>query len=186
MRIVNLGFKRLHPEAFAPAYATEESACFDIRICLPAGRRQVDVWTKEGKHSVAMAFATEMRIVNGVKTTIDHPILTLQPGDRALIPTQLILVIPTGYSVRLHARSGLALKGGLVLSNSEGVIDSDYTQQLMVPMTNTSAVPVSITHGDRICQGEVVERIFTEFSEVADVPDVRTSRIGGFGSTGKD
>lgn len=185
MRTVNVGYKRLHPEAFVPAYATEESACFDVRACFPAGRRQVEVWTKDGHQSVVMAFSTEVRMVAGSKTTIDHPLITLQPGDRALIPTQLVLVIPSGYSVRLHMRSGLALKGGLVLSNSEGVVDSDYLQQLYVPITNASAIPVSISHGDRICQGEVVERIFTEFSEIADLPDGKTSRNGGFGSTGK-
>jgi dUTP pyrophosphatase len=101
------------------------------------------------------------------------------------LPTKLILDIPKGYSVRLHMRSGLALKSGLMLSNCEGVIDSDYTQELMVPVTNTSKATLALRHGDRICQGEIVEKISTVFCQVDDVIDRGTTRNGGFGSTGK-
>ena len=87
--------------------------------------------------------------------------------------------------MRLHMRSGLAIKGGLVLSNSEGVIDSDYTDQLMVLITNTSTIPVRISHGDRICQGELVPVYRTNFVATPTKPSPKTSRAGGFGSTGK-
>jgi dUTP pyrophosphatase len=82
-------------------------------------------------------------------------------------------------------RSGLAVKSGLMLSNCEGVIDSDYTQQLMVPVTNTSSAVLALRHGDRICQGEIVEKISSIFLQVDDVMDRGTTRNGGFGSTGK-
>ena len=114
----------------------------------------------------------------------DTNALILPPGDRVLIPTQLIFDIPDGWSMRLHMRSGLAVKGGLILSNSEGVIDSDYTHQLMVPVTNTSAIGIKINHGDRICQGELVPVYRSNFSSCAK-PESKTSRTGGFGSTGK-
>jgi dUTP pyrophosphatase len=102
-----------------------------------------------------------------------------------MVPTQLIFDIPEGWSMRLHMRSGLAIKGGLVLSNSEGVIDSDYTDQLMILVTNTSEIPVRINHGDRICQGELVPVYRTGFASTATRPSPKTSRTGGFGSTGK-
>ena len=176
MKSVILGYKRLHPEAFAPVYATEDSACFDIRLCLPAGHREVDVWTHGNIPSNAFAWLEEPN---------QPAILKIQPHDRVLLPTQLILDIPRGYSVRLHMRSGLAVKSGLILSNCEGVIDSDYTQQLMVPVTNTSSAVLALRHGDRICQGEIVEKISSIFLQVDDVMDRGTTRNGGFGSTGK-
>jgi len=176
MNPVTLGFKKLHPEAFVPTYATQHSACFDVRVCLPAGHRTVDVWTRDNIHSKGMAFPDE----NGGTDAV----LLLQQGDRVLLPTQLILDIPEGYSVRLHMRSGLAVKAGLMLSNCEGVIDSDYTQQLMVPVTNTSGTILRIRHGDRICQGEIMEVIPAIFAQVDDIGQ-KGDRIGGFGSTGK-
>jgi len=176
MNCVILGYKKLHPEAFAPVYATEDSACFDIRLCLPAGHRDVDVWTQSNMPSKAWAW---------LEQPDQPPTLTVQSGDRVLLPTKLILDIPKGYSVRLHMRSGLALKSGLMLSNCEGVIDSDYTQELMVPVTNTSKATLALRHGDRICQGEIVEKISTVFCQVDDVIDRGTTRNGGFGSTGK-
>ena len=176
---VTLGCYKLHPQAFLPAYATEDSACFDVQVCLPPGKREVDTWSEYNVSCKSMAFTEDLE-GNG------NASILLYPGDRALLPTQLVLDIPKGFSVRLHMRSGLALKGGLMLSNCEGVIDSDYTLQLMVPVTNTSKTNVRITHGDRICQGEIVEKKSTHIVQLADEVNRKTDRIGGFGSTGMD
>lgn len=172
---VRLGYHKLHPEAFEPFYATQQSACFDIRVCLPTGKRIVDYWTRDSM------FARHMGFVDGGTDAC----VQLHPGDRALLPTQLVLDIPEGYSVRLHMRSGLALKGGLMLCNSEGIIDSDYTDQLMVPVINNSGITVRVNHGDRICQGEIVQKISCDFVQIADPIPVKGDRRGGFGSTGK-
>ncbi len=177
-RKVTLGVYKLHPEAFMPQYATEDSACFDIRVCLPVGKREVDMWGKDNGHHRSLAHVDEIRKAREAS-------IVIHPGCRALLPTQLVLDIPKGYSVRLHMRSGLAIKGGLMLSNCEGVIDSDYTLQLMIPVTNTTDIPARVTHGDRICQGEIVEKISTEFVHLADEVKGKTDRSGGFGSTGK-
>ena len=177
-RAVTLGYHKLHPAAFPPAYATQDSACFDLRVCLPAGKREVDAWAQNSSNYKTLAFIDDVH--GDTEASI-----TIRPFHRVLLPTQLVLDIPRGYSVRLHMRSGLAIKGGLMLSNCEGVIDSDYTQQLMVPVTNTSTTDIKITHGDRICQGEIVEKIYTNFVQLADEVKGKTDRSGGFGSTGK-
>ena len=39
----------------------------------------------------------------------------LYPGERILVPTGLIFNIPEGHSVRLHARSSVSLKKGLIM-----------------------------------------------------------------------
>jgi dUTP pyrophosphatase len=106
------------------------------------------------------------------------------PGDRLMVPTGLIFDIPEGYSVRVHARSGLSLKQGLVLANSEGVIDSDYIEELFILVHNISDNGISIAHGDRIAQGELVVREAYTIGEISCHPGQKTDRVGGMGSTG--
>jgi len=92
--------------------------------------------------------------------------------------------IPDGFSVRLHSRSGLALKEGLILANAEGIIDSDYTQELMIMLTSISGGIVTIIDGTRICQGELVRNQLVNLTRDEFPPQQKTNRIGGFGSTG--
>jgi dUTP pyrophosphatase len=86
--------------------------------------------------------------------------------------------------VRLHSRSGLALKEGLILANAEGVIDSDYTQELMVMVTPINGSIVTVNNGMRICQGELVRNQPVAFTRNEFPPQQKTDRVGGFGSTG--
>jgi dUTP pyrophosphatase len=167
---VPLKYFKLTPEAFAPEWSTEHAACFDLRACLlPV--------------TVVKAY-TETNI-EFTKVTTDGPnTVILNPGERVMIPTGLIFDIPLGYSVRLHPRSGLSLKQGLVLANQEGVIDSDYVHPTYLVIKNTSKVCVTITHGDRIAQGEMIPDISYDVQETPDKPQDKTDRKGGFGSTG--
>ena len=88
--------------------------------------------------------------------------------------------------MRLHPRSGTSLKFGLTLINSEGIIDSDYTEEVMIPLYNSSSTLVEVKHGERYAQAEVVE-VMTNlvFFEIKERPTQKTDRTGGFGSTGK-
>lgn len=169
--IPRLGVFKNDPQAFLPAYATELSACFDLKACLCP--TQV-VSKKNALDNISVSISV------GPERT-----LTLLPGDRALVPTGLILDIPAGYSVRLHPRSGLASNKGVTLANAEGVIDADYVEPVFVLLTNTSDQPFTITHGDRICQGELVKVEAVLISELQDKPLPKSSRDGGFGSTGQ-
>jgi dUTPase len=78
----------------------------------------------------------------------------------------------------------LSLKRGLVLANSEGVIDVDYQNEVFVMMTNISEVTQTIKRYDRMAQAEVVANIPFNFVEIKDVPKPHSERSGGFGSTG--
>lgn len=154
--------------ATLPQYATNGSACFDICARFHDGRSIV-AYDK-----------------NNTQTTFSHDggKFYIYKGMRVLVPTGIILDIPEGYSVRLHPRSGLALKQGLVLPNCEGVIDSDYTDELFVMMHSTSEMVASISEGDRICQGELVRNEPARFISIPNPPQPKTDRNGGFGSTG--
>ena len=108
----------------------------------------------------------------------------LYPGERILVPTGLIFDIPLFYSVRIHARSSISLKMGVIIPNGEGIIDSDYYHQTYVMLYNASADEVIIYHGDRIAQGELVKTLDYDLVETEDIPEQKTNRVGGFGSTG--
>jgi dUTP pyrophosphatase len=172
-----LKFFKLVPEALAPEWGTEHSACFDFKACLVAGT-SLTVY-RETNEKTQKTVGRQSIDDTTVKSYVD-----LAPGDRALIPTGLILDIPFGFSVRLHARSGLSLKQGLVLANQEGVVDSDYVEPTFIILHNTSKAVATIYHGDRIAQGELVPDIEYELLETPNKPQVKTDRTGGFGSTG--
>jgi len=158
---------KVHPNVTLPKHQTKESACFDLSFQM-YGRNKVTGYTASNKPIT--------RIINNT--------ITVSPGDRIMVPTGLILDIPEGYSVRVHARSGTSLKQGLVLVNAEGVIDSDYTEELMILVHNISTNMMTITNGDRIAQAELVKNVDYVIEETALRPIQKGNRVGGMGSTG--
>jgi dUTP pyrophosphatase len=108
----------------------------------------------------------------------------LSAGDRVMAPTGMIMDIPEGYSVRIHPRSGSALKTGLVLANLEGVIDSDYVNEVMVLLWNTSDNGLWVENGSRIAQAELTKLERYTIEETNEKPEKKTDRNGGMGSTG--
>jgi dUTP pyrophosphatase len=109
--------------------------------------------------------------------------LELAPGARALVPTGLALAIPAGFEGQVRARSGLALKHGIVLPNAPGTIDADYRGELSVILWNTGREPFRIERGDRIAQLVVARVARVAWDERAGV-DASERGAGGFGSTG--
>lgn len=110
--------------------------------------------------------------------------LTLNPMDRALVPTGLSMAIEDGAEVQVRPRSGLALKHGLTLVNTPGTIDSDYRGEVGVIMINLGTEPYTIAHGERIAQIVVAPVSRADFREVASLPETARGS-GGFGSTGR-
>ena len=70
------------------------------------------------------------------------------------------------------------------MPNGEGIIDSDYYHQTFVMLYNSSADEVRICHGDRIAQGELIKTCDYQILETKDIPERKTNRVGGLGSTG--
>jgi dUTP pyrophosphatase len=158
---------KVHPAIKIPVHQTTQSACFDLAF-QGSGKTEIKGYSSKNKPI--------SRLYKGA--------LTISPGDRMMVPTGLILDIPEGYSVRVHARSGMSLKQGLVLANAEGVIDSDYVEELMVLIHNISENAITINDGDRIAQAELVQNIEYTIEQTPVRPIHKTNRIGGFGSTG--
>lgn len=110
--------------------------------------------------------------------------IVLAPGERAAVPTGLILEIPTGWEGQVRPRSGLAIRHGLTVVNAPGTIDSDYRGELKVLLVNLGAESVTLRRGDRIAQLLVTPAPQVVFAE-AETLDTTDRGAGGFGSTGR-
>lgn len=108
----------------------------------------------------------------------------IKPFERKLIPTGIKVSIPSGYAGFVQPRSGLAIKHGIAIVNSPGLIDSGYRGQICVIMINLDKDnEFEIKKGDKICQFVIKKVEEAEFVKV-DKLDKSERGEGGFGSTG--
>lgn len=109
---------------------------------------------------------------------------TIPPGERALIPTGVSISIPAGYAGFVQPRSGLALKHGISLVNTPGLIDSKYRGEIGVILINTDKTdPFEVKKGDKIAQLVIQKVEQVKFTLVEEL-DETIRGAGGFGSTG--
>ncbi|MBR2620046.1 MAG: dUTP diphosphatase [Firmicutes bacterium] len=128
------------------------------------------------------SYETEGSAGMDIRAYIEEPV-TLEPGKRALIPTGLFMEIPAGFEVQIRARSGLAVKYGIGLTNGIGTIDSDYRGEIKVSLINWGEDDFVINDGDRIAQ-MVVCRYEKADLELSDELSDTARGAGGFGHTG--
>lgn len=161
-------FEPLQPGLQFPKRATAESAGYDVAAYLRG--RSVRI-SRGGTEETREAVVTD-----------DNVTLTLDPGERALIPLGFKARIPNGLHGEVRPRSGAAFRKGIEIPNSPGTIDSDYNDEWMVPVKNGDSKPITIEHGERIAQVVFVKHLEVEFERGA--VGRTTERDGGFGSTG--
>ena len=114
---------------------------------------------------------------------IDSDII-IKPKERVLISTGIAIALESAdYVAYIYARSGLAVKHGITLSNCVGVVDSDYRGEVKVGLINLSEQEYTVTSGDRIAQLVIAPVIMPEVVE-SDTLDETERADGGFGSTG--
>jgi dUTP pyrophosphatase len=113
----------------------------------------------------------------------DKP-LTMQPGQRALVPTGLMIAVPPGHEAQVRPRSGLALKHGITVLNSPGTVDADYRGEVSVLLINHGEEPFTIRRGERIAQLVIAAVTHANLVTVASLPSTDRGS-GGFGSTGR-
>jgi dUTP pyrophosphatase len=143
---VEIGVKRLRPDATLPQRAYEGDAAFDL--C-----------------SVAA--------------------VTLEPQQRATVPTGIAVALPPGVAALTTPRSGLAAEHGITIVNSPGLIDPGYRGEIRIVLLNTDPVaPFHIAPGDRIAQLLIVGLPSVSLVEVAELDDTHRGPRG-FGSSGR-
>ena len=159
--------KRLSDTAKLPTYGSEKAACCDLycdlRVdkCIDLNPANVDF-----KH---MEYSGDC---------FDR--VHIAPHETIKLPTGWAFQPPEGYMLQILQRSGLASKGLIPLG---GILDEDYTGEVIVIMLNTTDKYLSINNGDRIAQMAIRPYYQGEFEEV-DKLDKTERGDGGFGSTG--
>jgi len=111
--------------------------------------------------------------------------ITLDAGERALIPTGIYIQLPEGYEAQIRPRSGLAYKKGITVLNSPGTIDADYTGGIGIILINHSKETFEINDGDRIAQMVIAKVEKAEWVTVKTFTATERGD-GGFGHTGNN
>ena len=159
--------KRLSDTAKLPTYGSEKAACCDLycdlRVdkCIDLNPANVDF-----KH---MEYSGDC---------FDR--VHIAPHETIKLPTGWAFQPPEGYMLQILQRSGLASKGLIPLG---GILDEDYTGEVIVIMLNTTDKYLSINNGDRIAQMAIRPYYQGEFEEVDELDETKRGD-GGFGSTG--
>lgn len=110
----------------------------------------------------------------------------LRPGTISnIIPTGVKAYMKEDEGLLLYARSSIAKKHGLRMSNSVGVIDADFYNNIdneghiTFLYDNITDKEVKIAKHSRIGQG-----MFTKVLPINNVKVLSDERVGGYGSTG--
>lgn len=146
--------KKLREDAILPTQATVGSAGFDIRACL---------FDEETGEKI-----TKIRV---------------PAGGKVKIHTGLAFQLPENHVMLIFPRSSMGVKKGLMLSNTTGVLDSDYRGECLLFVKNTSDEPIEIEDGERIAQLVVLQYPTMTYRQVDELEDTERAD-GGFGSTG--
>jgi dUTP pyrophosphatase len=114
-----------------------------------------------------------------------HPktLLRLEPGSRAIIPTDMFIAVPENHFCAIFPRSGLSIKAGLGLANSVGVLDADYRGNMGIPVINHGFETIWIEDGERIAQMIILPYVKFEWNQVSNL-DTTSRDPKGFGSSG--
>jgi len=108
--------------------------------------------------------------------------ITVQPQQRAAIPTGLAVDIPLGYEIQVRPKSGLALKHGITVLNSPGTVDAGYRGEIQVIMINLGTDAYTFAKGQKIAQ--LVLKPVVQAHYIEGELGTSDRGIGGFGSTG--
>jgi dUTP pyrophosphatase len=107
----------------------------------------------------------------------------IPPGERAVVHTGLAVAIPDGYAGFVQPRSGLAMRHGIALVNSPGLVDSGYRGEIKVVLLNTDRqAPFVVEPGMRVAQLVVLPVPEVELVEVDELPESERG-VRGFGSS---
>jgi dUTP pyrophosphatase len=165
---------RSNEKAILPEFATEGSAGFDLRACFEVTTR-IKTFNPHNK----MIEIPVKKVESGIQFQV-------QPQFRTLIPTGLIFDIPDKHVMKVYPRSGMAVKYGLTLANAVGVIDCDYIDEVFITLFNMSDTPITVYDGDRLAQAMLEKLPTYSIEEAKRRPKQKTTREGGFGSTGTE
>ncbi len=133
--------------------------------------------------AVLPGYQTELSAGMDLSADLDAPV-ELQPGERFAVPTGLAIALPAGFEGQVRARSGLAYRHGITMSNGVGTIDADFRGEVKVLITNAGTEPFTLEPGMRIAQLVVARHERVVWDETDELDDTARGE-GGFGHTGR-
>jgi dUTP pyrophosphatase len=128
------------------------------------------------------AYETEHAAGMDLRAAVVEPV-TLDPGQRAMVPAGIRIALPPGTEAQVRPRSGLAIKHGISMVNSPGTIDADYRGEVKVLLINHGQEAFTINRGDRIAQLVIASYFQAKWEVVASLDETARGE-GGFGHTG--
>lgn len=170
--MIVLNVHRLGPDVKLPEYSTNMSACFDL-------------FYNPTTDSISGYDKTNEPFNR--KNLFDDSFY-IRPGDRVMVPTGVAMKLRQyhsvetfaditrekeelrQFSIRLHSNNDLALKRGIMLANTEGIVDVDYQEQIYVLLHNISEANVVINKQSKIAMGEVLVNELVNIAEINDMP----------------
>ena len=155
-----------------PVKSTDNSSGYDVRANLPT-LEQLGIDEIHGISGENIGL---------VQTLEDKVVISIGTMGRAIVPTGLFVEIPKGYHLEIVSRSGLASQG-IIVTNSPGIIDSDYRGEIKLLLTNLSNRNFTIAHGDKLAQMLLVKDVDIEWNVTNELTDTKRNK-GGLGSTG--
>jgi len=133
-------------------------------------------------------YQSEMAAAVDLHACLDAPLALAPQSPAGLVPAGIALhIADPGIAAIIVPRSGLGNRG-LVLGNLVGVLDADYTGQVMISVWNRNApgsAPIAIEPGDRIAQLMFVPVVRPAFEVVEEFSALSVRGAGGFGSSGR-
>ena len=187
VKVHNAGLNSL-PEKSTPASAAKDIRAaiglIDPKFIFHGRIVEVPSHYTTGLSNISVVNHNTDPVIKDGETTVKALILT--PGGRALIPSGLTVELPSGFSMDVRPRSGLALKFGIELVNSPGLIDEDYRGDVGVIVKNGGTQNIQIIDGERIAQIKLSNDLEFDWEIVASKEDLSTTvrADGGFNSSG--
>lgn len=148
--------KKLFKDAQIPTIATEGSAGADLR-----------------------AYLYDESVPNEKVSKI-----IIQPNQEVKIHTGLAFQLPKGTAMLLLPRSSMGIKKNLILKNTIGLLDCDYTGECLIFLKNIGDTPVTIEQNERLVQALIVPYVKADYQEVEELDETERG-ASGFGSSGK-
>lgn len=149
---------------YMPTYANDTDACMDLKVKIDVDKN-VDKWADYSNNQERTVF--------------------IVPNESKVFGTGIKVAIPKDYVMLVYPRSSTGIKLHCMLSNTTGVIDAGYRDEIKLAITNFGDKTVCLSDGQRVAQFLIIPRPQVNLIEVKDDEDFRQGdRGGGVGSTG--
>lgn len=145
---------------------------------------QLDIVCNDTKY--LPTYANDTDACMDLKVKIEEKYYSLKPSETKIFGTGIQVSIPKDHVMLIYPRSSTGIKLHCMLTNTTGVIDTGYRDEIKMALTNFGNETIKLEDGQRVAQFMIIPRPKIELNLVKDDILFRNNdRGGGVGSTGK-